>query len=311
MITRAIRSAVITGPTGAIGTALCAELLANGVTVYAAVNPTSRRIANLPKHGDLHVIPCDIAQIGSLPAHIPQCDAFFHLAWTNTTGAGRNNMPAQADNLRFALDAVNAAAAMRAGVFVGAGSQAEYGRVEGILTPQTPCFPENGYGMAKLCAGQMTRVMCAAKGIAHVWLRVLSVYGPHDGDSSMIPTVIRTLLRGERPKLTPGTQKWDYLYSKDAARGFYLAARHGRDGAVYPLGSGAARPLREYVETLRDCIDPALPLGFGDVPFSEKQVMHLLADLSALTADTGFRPATAFAEGIAETIEAYKPSGSA
>ena len=29
-------------------------------------------------------------------------------------------------------------------------------------------------------------------------------------------------------------------------------ACHGRSGAVYPVGSGTARPLREYIETLRD-----------------------------------------------------------
>lgn len=33
---------------------------------------------------------------------------------------------------------------------------------------------------------------------------------------------------------------------------------------VYCIGSGQARPLREYIETLRDAVDPSLPLGIGD-----------------------------------------------
>lgn len=86
-----------------------------------------------------------------------QADAFFHLAWAHTIGAGRNDMPAQIENIRYTIDAVRTAAAMGCRVFVGTGSQAEYGRVDGVLRADTPTNPENGYGMAKLCAGQMSR----------------------------------------------------------------------------------------------------------------------------------------------------------
>ena len=62
-------------------------------------------------------------------------------------------------------------------------------------------------------------------------------------------------------------------------------------------------PLRRYMEELRDAIDPALPLGLGQIPYGPRQVMHLQADLSALRQDTGFEPRTAFADGIRKTIE--------
>ena len=63
------------------------------------------------------------------------------------------------------------------------------------------------------------------------------------------------------------------------------------------------RSKEEYIEALRDAIDPALPLGLGEVPYGPLQVMHLQADTSALQEDTGWRPATPFEEGIRETIE--------
>ena len=47
-IQRQIHTAIITGPTGAIGMALCAKLLAEGVTVYAVTHPGSARAALLP-----------------------------------------------------------------------------------------------------------------------------------------------------------------------------------------------------------------------------------------------------------------------
>ena len=307
MIERTIKTAVVTGPTGAIGTALCRVLAESGCMVYAVCRPGSSRTAALPEHERLHAVRCDLSELAELPSCIPAgADAFFHLAWAHTIGPGRNDMAAQIDNIRYTIDAVRAAAELGCKVFVGAGSQAEYGRVSEPLRPDTPAFPENGYGMAKLCAGQMSRTEARRLGVAHVWPRVLSVYGPHDGPRTMISTVIEALLDGRRPALTAGEQMWDYLYAADAAQAFRLMALRGADGAVYPLGSGQPRPLREYIETLRDAIDPALPLGFGEVPYGEGQVMYLAADMDPLRRDTGFEPATSFADGIRQTVDAVR-----
>lgn len=312
MTERTIKTAVVTGPTGAVGTALCERLLQAGCTVVAVCRPGSPRAAALPKQQNLHVVACDAADLANLPQHMAaeglpqQADAFFHLAWAHTIGAGRNDMPAQIKNIQYTIDAVRTAAALGCCVFVGTGSQAEYGRVNGTLTAETPTHPENGYGMAKLCAGQMSRVEAAALGVDHVWARILSVYGPHDGPNTMISATIQKLLAGQRPALTAGEQKWDYLYSADAADALYRMACHGRSGAVYPVGSGTACALRQYIETLRDAIDPALPLGLGEIPYGAQQVMFLQADIAQLTADTGFVPQTPFAEGIRATIEWVK-----
>lgn len=307
-IERNLQTAVVTGPTGAIGIALCEKLLRENVTVYAVCRPGSSRIKDLPKAAALHVVECDAKELATLPQKMEgvSVDAFFHFAWAHTIGQGRNDMPAQIENIQSTIDAVRAAKALGCQVFLGAGSQAEYGRVEGLLKSDTPAFPENGYGMAKLCAGQMSRVEAKALDIDHVWVRILSVYGPHDGPMTMISGTIRKLLAGEKPALTAGIQRWDYLYAGDAADAFYLAACHGRNGAVYPLGSGQALPLKDYIIQMRDAIDPALPLGLGEVPYGPLQVMHLQADISALQADTGFVPKTPFAEGIRRTMDWVK-----
>lgn len=64
--------------------------------------------------------------------------------------------------------------------------------------------------------------------------------------------------------------------------------------------------MAEYVKVLRDSISTELPLGFGEIAYAPKQVMHLCADISDLTNDTGFIPQYSFEEGIKETIEWYK-----
>ena len=300
---RNIRAAVVTGPTGAIGQALLHLLCREGVFVYAVVRPGSPRAARITEGPSMKKVECDLSELAKLPVLIPSADAFFHLAWEKTTGEGRNDMQAQVQNIRTSLDAVSAAGKLGARVFIGAGSQAEYGRVSGVLTPDTPCSPENGYGMAKLCAGEMTRMECAKLGIDHIWMRILSVYGPYDGAGSMIMSTAEKLLDKEKPALTKGEQQWDYLYSGDAAEAFRLAALYGKNGKIYTLGSGKARPLRSYVEEMRDAVDPCLPLGFGEIPYSPQQVMHLSADISALAEDTGFTPCTEFSDGIRKTLE--------
>jgi nucleoside-diphosphate-sugar epimerase len=72
------------------------------------------------------------------------------------------------------------------------------------------------------------------------------------------------------------------------------------------LGSGEARPLKEYILALRDAVDKKGRLALGAVPYSPTQVMYLCADPSALTEDTGWKPQISFAEGIEKTVEWVK-----
>ena len=295
---------VITGPTGAIGVALIEELIAHGIEVFAVVRPNSNRKENIPAHKLVQVVDCDLNQLVKLPKFIEKsCDTFYHLGWDGTFGNSRNNMQGQLFNIQYTLDAVTAAKALGCKRFVGAGSQAEYGRTEENLNADVPTFPENGYGIAKLCAGQMSRIQCEQEGMEHIWTRILSIYGRYDGMNTMVMSVICTLLKGEKPSSTKGEQQWDYLYAKDAGYAMYLLGEHGITGKTYCIGSGKTKLLREYIEIIRDKIDKNLPLGIGEISYAKNQVMHLCADITELEKDTGFVPQYEFEEGIAETIE--------
>lgn len=298
---------VITGPTGAIGIALINECIAQGIEVYALCRKNSKRINRIPQNDLVHIVECDLADMKNFSAtDILPCDVFYHFGWAATIGDGRNDMPLQLKNVEYTLDAVELAEILGCKAFIGAGSQAEYGRFEGKLNASVPTFPENGYGMAKLCAGQMSRVECQKRNIRHVWTRILSVYGPYDGELTMITGTIRKLLNGEIPKLTKGEQQWDYLYSQDAAKALLLLGDNGVDGKIYCVGSGKAQPLLKYIETMRDAINPEAKLGVGEVPYGPKQVMYLCADIDELKKDTGFEPQISFEDGIRKTIDWIK-----
>jgi len=305
-----IKRAVVTGATGMLASETINLLVDEGYEVVAVVRPGSPRIKNVPESDNVLIAEVDNANLIDLPetlldAGITDADMFFHFAWDGTHGSSRNDMDMQLKNIKASLDAVRAASKLHCKVFLGAGSQAEYGRVkDGVkITGDLPCFPENGYGMGKLCAGQMTRVLAQSLGISHIWVRILSVYGPRDGSHTMVSSCINQMLDGKKASCTKGEQLWDYIYSKDAAKAFYLAALKGEDGAVYPIGSGIVRPLGDYIKAIRDAIDPALDIGFGEVDYYPGQVMYLCADIDKLKSDTGFEPSYSFEEGIRETID--------
>ncbi len=303
---------VITGPTGTIGMALIKRCVKEKIHVVAVCHKKSSRIEQIPQNPYVHVVRADLADLSWLGrkelglAETESANIFYHFAWEGTTGALRDDMPLQIRNIQYTIEAVGLAHRLGCDTFIGAGSQAEYGRVEGLLTAQTPVWPENGYGMAKLCAGQMSRQQCGALGMRHIWVRILSVYGPYDGQGSMVMSTIRKLACGERAGFTPGEQMWDYLYSADAAAAMLLLAERGINNKVYVLGSGQMKPLKDYILQIRQAVEEqngfAGELGMGDIPYSEKQVMYLGADLTELRQDTGFEPGVTFEEGIRDTV---------
>lgn len=339
--------AYITGATGAIGMALVGELLKNKIATTVFLREGSARNGRMVdsfeeslesgllrleyvsleqladymssdncevEYSDEHNY-CDENVAGSAAAETEEA-VFYHLGWAGTFGAERNDRALQQRNVGYTLDAVRLAKRLGCTHFIGVGSQAEYGRVEGELTPQTAALPENEYGRCKLAAGIESAKLCAELGMRHSWVRVLSVYGPFDGQNTMIMSVIRGLLSGQRVPLTKGGQIWNYLYSGDAARALYLLGesdirkKDGKDtGArgdseVYCLAGSSACELREYILKLCRTVgaDERL-LGFGDIPYGERQVMYLTADIGSLTRDTGFVPETTFEEGIKRTVE--------
>lgn len=302
-----MKRAIVDGATGAIGSALVKELTDKGIEVLVLVRPKSSRKDNIMYKPAVSVLECGMDGYSTLENLTEKkYDVFYHLAWAGTAGPGRNDMYLQTKNIRYALDAVGVARRFGCKKFIGAGSQAEYGRVEGKLKPDTPTFPEMGYGYAKLCAGQMTKDYAHQLGMEHIWTRILSIYGPNDGKQSMIMSTIDKLLKGEVPKFTKGEQLWDYLYSDDAAKALHLLGEKGKDGKVYVLGSGQVHPLAEYICTIRDIVDPGAKIKIGAVPYSDRQVMHLEADIGAIKRDTGWSPLVEFKEGIIKIVQSIE-----
>ncbi len=299
----------ITGGTGVIGSHLARRLLHEGCAVATLLRPGSdpwriedvlSKVAVIP--GDLSALPQAADRIRSFCP-----DLIIHLAWQGARTFGRQDDPNQVfDNVAGSLELVRLAGEMQCRRWIGLGTAMEYGhfavpqREDG--TPQ----PTSLYGAAKYSVGLLAERLCRAYGIQFTWLRLFYAYGPGDAPARLIPNVIDTLLRGEKPALSPGEQQWDYLYISDLVEALFWVATSPAAQGVFNVGSGEAHPIREIVETIRDLIDPSLPLGFGEAPYRPGQVMHLQADIRKLRTATGWRPRTSLAEGLRRTVEWHR-----
>ena len=291
----------ITGPTGMIGSELMDMALSEGHEVIAIVRPSSKRMSNIPTSDRVTVVESDISDYPSLRGRF-SCDIFFHLAWDKTYGSDRDDTAVQSRNILYALDAVQLAKDSGASAFIGAGSQAEYGLKDTPLNGDLPVSPSSGYGIAKYAAGRLCSLKCAQLGIRFNWARILSIFGERDSDHTMIMYLIRSFMNGDVPELTKCEQMWDYMYSKDCASALLAIGINGADGRTYCLGSGEPRPMKEYVESVRDIVSPSSKIGFGLREYYPHQPMYLCADISELGRDTGFEPRYTFEEGIRNII---------
>jgi nucleoside-diphosphate-sugar epimerase len=232
-------------------------------------------------------------------------DVVYHLGWYGSGPAGRDDPRQRTENVSDACTLVGLAADAGATAWVGLGSQAEYGPTGAVLDESTPTNPTTQYGAAKLSAGRLTQDLCAQRSMRHVWLRLVTAYGPADQPFYLIPHIILTLLRGRRPALTEGDQPGDFLYITDACAAIRAAGRTESCSGTYVLASGEHRPVREVALTTRDIIDPRLEIGLGEVVPSVPPV-GLRGDPRALKSVTGWSPEVTLEAGLVACVEWYR-----
>ncbi len=297
-----MRRVFLTGATGFIGSYVAKDLLRQNSEVAILIRPDSDRwrIKNLLA---LQAIDWDGKSVDSFAKSFTAFspDTVYHLGWSGVGNMHRNELSQLTDNLNFAINLTRLSVDCGVQHFIGAGSQAEYGPANTIIDENTPTRPTTLYGAAKLSAGFLTERIAAMGGMRHSWLRIFSTYGAMDNSHWMLPSLIEKLLKRERPALTRAEQNWDFLHVTDASSAF-LAVAATRATGTFNLGSGKTQPLRTIIETVRDLIDPSIPLGFGEIPYRPDQVMHLQADIKKLQQMTNWSPKVSLIDGLKDLL---------
>jgi UDP-glucuronate 4-epimerase len=183
--------------------------------------------------------------------------------------------------------------------------------------------PVSLYAATKKANELMAHTYSHLYGLPTTGLRFFTVYGPWGRPDMALFLFTRKILAGEPIDVfNHGHHTRDFTYVDDIVEGVIrtLDRVAGPDPAydplhpnsatssapyrVYNIGNSHPVQLSHYIEVLEDCLGRKatrnlLPLQPGDVPDTS-------AEVTELTADTGYRPDTPVEEGVRRFVDWYR-----
>ena len=248
-------------------------------------------------------------------------DAIIHFAWDGVGSKGRENLEIQEQNLLMSKGFYQWGLQSGVKYFLFAGSQAEYGRG----TRENP-EPVSAYGKAKLSFSRYG--LSGGKGeeayslqeqepqMAFLDLRIFSVYGIGDHESTLVQTLVQAILAGQSMDLSPCSQMWNFMEARDLARAIAFLLEGGFESGTYDLCGKESRPLKDYVLEIEELGKAFLEkkegkkalatslLRFGERASNAEGPVDLKPSVKDLY-DRGFQEKISFSQGIEELYQYF------
>lgn len=300
-----MKKILITGAEGFIGRNFIRRTLNDGYEIYALVYPGDEDVfSEYEGSGKLHVYSMDCNSIFDYYDIFPtDIDALYHLAWQGVRPELRNDMGVQLGNINMTMQVMRFAANKKIKAVVFPGSTNEYLYYGKPLDRNALPSPSDAYGAVKTALRYLCFQFSKQFHIKFIYTIIAGIYSEDRKDNNVIFYTIEKLLNGEKPSLTKCEQMWDYVHIDDVVDALVAVGDKGQDGGIYAIGHGDNQPLKDYIMTIHEMIDPTLPLGFGEVPYNSTQIPSSCIDMTDLYNDTGFVPQIDFREGISRVID--------
>ncbi|MGB5692814.1 MAG: dTDP-glucose 4,6-dehydratase [Flavobacteriaceae bacterium] len=184
---------------------------------------------------------------------------------------------------------------------------------EGYFTEQSPYAPNSPYSATKAASDFLVRSYHHTYGLNTVTSNCSNNYGPKQHDEKLIPTIIRTALKGQQiPIYGKGTNVRDWLYVGDHCRAILEIYKQGKSGETY-LVSGNSEHNNLYIANIIcNYLDRIRPKPSGrysaQIKFVEDRPGHdfrYAIDASKIQNELDWKPETSFETGLAKTIDWY------
>lgn len=294
--------AIVTGANGFIGKQLINELLNRNYKIVALDIRFDDTLLNNKNVTCINVLDKEVFELVSLIS-ADNYNCFFHLAWAGTSGPNRANYEMQLNNVKLACQYVELCSKIGCKRFLYASSINEMETYEYLQSDDIE--PSGGYiyGTGKLAAHLMGETVAKTNNIDFITVIITNIYGVGEKSARMIYTSIVKLINGEHCSFTEGFQTYDFIYITDAINSIVEVSEKGKSFNRYYIGSGEPKPLREFLLTMRDIVDPKAELGLGDIPFKGIDISYNQFDLKKVEKDTGYKNEISFENGIKMTAD--------
>ena len=307
-----LKSVLVTGGAGFIGSHLVRRLLAEGLSVRVLDNFATGRKSNLAGVDRLEVHDGDIRSLTDVRRAMRDMDAVFHLAaLPSVARSWQDPVSTLATNSHGTANLVEAAAETGVSAFVYSSSSSIYGDQEAErksenLEPR----PISPYGYSKLLGEKIALAHARGpEGMRVVALRYFNVFGPRqDPDSpyaAVIPLFITHALADTAATIYgDGTQSRDFTYVDNVVDANICALRSAASGMAMNVACGDSHTLLELVDAISVLNHRPLKTVLG--PPREGDIKHSLADISLATAKISYRPKVTFQDGLRRAFDEYR-----
>jgi len=147
-------------------------------------------------------------------------------------------------------------------------------------------------------------------------LRIFSVYGVGDHETTLVHTLVQAVLAGRSMDLSPCSQMWNFMEARDLARAIAFLLEGGFGSGTYDLCGKESRPLKDYVLEIEALGKAFLEkkegkkawatslLRFGERASNAEGPVDLKPSVKDLY-DRGFQEKISFSQGIEELYQYF------
>lgn len=301
-----MKKVIVTGADGFVGSNTVKYLAEMGLDVLAL--DIKQTAENITENAKIKYKRIDISHSDELLREIEpdEYDTVIHFAWIGSSGPQRMDYNLQMNNALTTVELMKTAKKLGCSRFLAAGSIMEREVAAAVATQGSKPGMGYIYGMGKLIAHNLCKAVAADIGIELIWPMVTNAYGEGELSPRFVNTTIRKIINGEPLQFTAATQNYDFVHVSDVARAFYMIAKDGKPFCEYIIGSGNARPLKEFITEMVSTLDKSASPIFGDIPFTGTNLPLSAFDTSDTEKDTGFKAEISFSKGTKRTMDWLK-----
>ncbi len=295
-----MKSFLVTGAAGFIGSHVCELLIKKRCKVIGIDNLTGGRLSNLNhliKNKNFSFLKIDILKIKKLKNFLNDFDYVIHLA-----GIG-DIVPSIEQPKKYLMNnvigTVNLLELIRGKKikkFVYAASSSCYGIARTPTKETAKIDPKYPYALSKY----LGEVVCMHWGnlynIPVNSIRIFNAYGTRSRTSGAYGAVMGVFLKqiiAKKPLTIVGNgkQKRDFLYASDVALAFYKACTTKHKGKIWNIGSDNPKSIKELVKILEYKKNIKIPKRPGEPKIT-------FADTKKIKKDLKWKPKVTFKKGI-------------